>query len=300
VIYTAPAGATLTGIEIARSDPRTIYVAMATTGTHPMLVRSIDGGVHWTPFDLEPTAGANLFRIIAVDPADPMTITLRVIAAETESVVISHDGGQTFTKPLTLSCGQLTAYAKLASGTILVAGVVIDQFVGFRSIDGGQTFTNWTPLTLGPNGTPVNPDAGAPPVASCDGGVAGVAAEVPGVPHLLALSVRDGKLYAAAKNYSDNYAIGVSEDEGRTFAPVMQYSDVKSIRTCAQQTCVGSCLYQASQQIWPQSICGSATTTPPPAKTSGGCQLGERPSGVVGVGLVLAALCVARARRSRR
>ncbi|HEX4404823.1 MAG TPA: hypothetical protein VH560_08340 [Polyangia bacterium] len=298
-IYTAPAGATLTGVEIARSDPQTIYVAMATTGTHPMLVRSIDGGVHWTPFDLEPTAGANLFRIIAVDPADPMTITLRVIAAETESVVISHDGGQTFTKALTLSCGQLTAYAKLASGTILVAGAVIDQFVGFRSIDGGKTFTNWTPLTLGPNGTPLNPDAGAPSVASCDAGAS--AAEMPGVPHLRALSVRDGKLYGAAKNYSDDWAVGVSTDDGLTFAPVMKYSDVKSIRACAQQTCVDNCDYQASQFIWSQSICGPAkTVTPPPTKSGGGCQLGQRPSGVLGAVLLLAALAVARARRARR
>jgi hypothetical protein len=298
-IYTAPAGATLTGIEIARSDPQTIYLAMATTGTHPVLLRSTDGGGHWTPSDLEPTAGPNLFRIIAVDPADPLTVTLRVIAPETESVVISHDGGQTFAKALTLSCGQLTAYAKLSSGTILVAGAVVDQFVGFRSTDGGKTFTNWTPLTLGPNGLPLNPDAGAPPESSCDGGANdAITAEVPGVPHLLALTERGGKLYGAAKNYSDDWAVGVSSDDGLTFAPVMQYSDVKSIRACAQQTCIASCKYQAGLFIWPPSTCGA--TTPPPAKSGGGCQLGERPSGVVGVALLLAALCVARARRPRR
>jgi hypothetical protein len=301
-IYTAPAGATLSGIEIARSDPQTIYLAMATTGTHPMLLRSIDGGGHWTPSDLEPTAGPNLFRIIAVDPADPLTITLRVIAAETESVVISHDGGQTFAKALTLSGGQLTAYAKLASGTILVAGAVIDQAVGFRSTDGGKTFVNWTPLTLGPNGVPINPDAAAATTSDDDAGAdAGPPAEVPGVPHLRALAERDGKLYGAAKNYSDDWAVGVSTDDGLTFAPVMQYSDVKSIRACAQQTCVASCMYQASQFIWPQAICGAATTTPPPVtKSGGGCQLGERPSGVLGAALLLAALCVARVRPPRR
>jgi hypothetical protein len=304
-IYTAPAGATLSGLEIAKSDPQTIYLAMATTGTHPMLVRSSDGGGHWTPSDLEPTAGPNLFRIIAVDPTDPMTITLRVIAAETESVVISHDGGQTFATALTLCGGQLTAYAKLASGTILVAGAVIDQAVGFRSTDGGKTFANWTPLTLGVNGVPLNPDAGAAPAATCDAGASADAAtppEVPGVPHLLALAVRDGKLYGAAKNYSDDWAVGVSTDDGLTFAPVMKYSDVQAIRACAQQSCAASCMYQASQFIWPQSICGPATTTTPPPvqKSGGGCQLGARPSGLVGAALLLAALCVARSRRPRR
>jgi photosystem II stability/assembly factor-like uncharacterized protein len=299
-IYTAPAGATLSGIEIARSDPQTIYLAMATTGTHPVLLRSSDGGGHWTPSDLEPTAGANLFRIIAVDPADPLTVTLRVIAPETESVVISHDGGQTFAKALTLSGGQLTAYAKLASGTILVAGAVIDQAVGFRSTDGGKTFANWTPLTLGPNGVPINPDAAAATTAPDAGADGAAAAEVPGVPHLRALAERDGKLYGAAKNYSDDWAVGVSTDDGLTFAPVMQYSDVKAIRSCAQQTCVASCMYQASQFIWPQSICGATTPPPPVNKSGGGCQLGERPSGLLGVALLLAALCVARVRRARR
>jgi hypothetical protein len=304
-IYMAPAGATLSGIEIAKSDPQTIYLAMATTGTHPMLLRSSDGGGHWTPSDLEATAGPNLFRIIAVDPADPLTITLRVIAPETESVVISHDGGQTFAKALTLCGGQLTAYAKLASGTILVAGAVIDQAVGFRSTDGGKTFVDWTPLTLGANGVPLNPDAAAATTAACDAGAdadAATPAEVPGVPHLRALAERDGKLYGAAKNYSDDWAVGVSTDDGLTFAPVMQYSDVKTIRSCAQQTCVASCKYQASQFIWSQSICGPATTTTPPpgGKSGGGCQLGEPPSGVLGAALLLAALCVARARRPRR
>jgi hypothetical protein len=299
-IYTAPAGASLTGIEIAKSDPQTIYVAMATTGTHPMLVRSIDGGTTWTSTSVESVAGPNLFRIIAVDPADPMTVTLRVIAAETESVVISHDGGQTFTKALTLSGGQLTAYAKLASGTILVAGAVIDQAVGFRSTDAGKTFVHWTPLTLGPNGVPINPDAAAMTASNDDAGAhAAPAAEVTGVPHLLALTERDGKLFGAAKNYSDNWAIGVSTDEGMTFAPVMQYSDVTSIRSCAQATCVGSCKFQAGMEVWPPETCGAPAVTPM-VKSGCGCQLGERPSGLFGAALLLAALGAARVRRSRR
>jgi hypothetical protein len=302
-IYTAPAGATLSGLEIARSDPKTIYLAMATSGPHPVLVRSIDAGATWTTTSIEATAGPNLFRIIAVDPADPLTITLRVIAPETESVMISHDGGQTFATALTVCGGQLTAYAKLASGTILVAGAVIAQAVGFRSTDGGKTFAPWTPLTLGDGGVPLDPDAGAAPTSACDAGAAdaGPPAEVPGVPHIVALGERGGMLFGAAKNYSDDWAVGVSFDEGLTFKPMMKYSDVKAIRSCAQQSCLGLCQYQASQLIWSQSVCGPATTTPPPVpKSGGGCQLGERPSGLLGAALLLAALSVARSRRPRR
>ena len=150
-IFTAPAGATLSGLEIARADPQTIYLAMTTPGPapmllpHPMLVRSTNGGTSWTTVDVQPFLGSNLFRIIAVDPIDPKVVTLRVIAPDSESVAISRDGGQTFTTALTVKSGQLTAYVRLDSGTILVAGAVISQAVGFRSTDGGKTFTDWVP-----------------------------------------------------------------------------------------------------------------------------------------------------------
>ena len=43
-IYVAPAGAELLGVEIARADPRVIYLAIAAPGPHPMLARSDDAG----------------------------------------------------------------------------------------------------------------------------------------------------------------------------------------------------------------------------------------------------------------
>ena len=46
-LYTAPAGASIVGIEIARSDPQVIYltyVTVTSTGYDPFLVRSTDGG----------------------------------------------------------------------------------------------------------------------------------------------------------------------------------------------------------------------------------------------------------------
>ena len=46
-LYTAPAGASIVGIEIARSDPQVIYLTYVTvtgSGYDPFLVRSADGG----------------------------------------------------------------------------------------------------------------------------------------------------------------------------------------------------------------------------------------------------------------
>jgi hypothetical protein len=290
-IFMAADGVTLAGLESARSDPRTIYLASYTrVGFHPTLQRSADGGTTWTPIDVEPSLGANDFRIIAVDPDDANVLTLRVLEPTGESLAVSRDGGATFTKMFTIA-GQLTAYVRLDSGTILVAGALATDGVGYRSTDGGRTFTDWTPLTESDGGVP---DVGA------DGGA-------PRPPHIRALAARGGKLYAAAKNFTDDWAIGVSTDEGATFERIARYRDVASIRACVQVSCMESCESQAGAQVWPPSVCGDASAPPPPppmtAKTGCGCGLGA--GGSPGAALppvlgALAALCVARARRRRR
>ena len=278
-LFTAPATGTLASVEIARSDPQTIYLAMTTTTveagktlTHPSLVRSMDGGTTWTPLDVEAALGQFNFLIIAVDPLDAKTLTLRVIEQSGESIAVSTDGGVTFKKTLTVAGAQFTAYARLDSGTELLGGVVNTTAVGYRSTDGGLTFTPWTSAPL---------------------------------LHLRALATRGGKLYAAAKNYSDNIGVAVSTDEGATFTKLMQYDEVKSIQACAQAACAESCLYQSTQAIWDKSVCGAPTTMMPPPAAKGGCGCGlVAPGGrrAVGTGVVgLAALCLlARGRRPRR
>ena len=123
---------------------------------------------------------------------------------------------------------------------------------------------------------------------------------MPGVPHLQALAVRGGKLYAAAKNYSDDWAIGVSSDDGLTFKPMMRYTDVTSIRSCAQKACLDSCEFQASQVIWPLAICGAPPKPPTVSKSGCGCGLFAPGASAPGALLLLAALCFAHARRRRR
>jgi MYXO-CTERM domain-containing protein len=267
-LYDGTTADVLMGVESARGDPKTIYVAAFTVpGIHPKLLRTRDGGATWTTLDLEPQLGPNNFRLIAVDPEDANTVTLRVIQQNGEAVAISHDGGETFAKPIFLEGGVLTSYAKLASGTQLVAGFVLDKARGFRSTDGGKTFSDWQ------------------------------------IPHLRAMAVRGSKLYAAAKNYSDDWAVGVSTDEGLTFTPLTRYDQVKSIRACVQATCQDACLMLVSRQVWTQSVCDGSP--PPPPASSGGCGCGVTgPAGGAISALALAALAgvaaTARRRRQRR
>jgi MYXO-CTERM domain-containing protein len=284
-IFTAPVGATFAGVEIVRSAPQTIYISMYTSvpapGIHPKLARTIDGGMHWDTLDLEPLIGGNNFRIIAVDPDDAKTISLRVVEPDGDTFAISHDGGGTFMKPFKLDGGSLTAYARLDAMTVFVGGAVKDQGRGFRSTDGAMTFQDWTqPTSLG-NGT-----------------------TVPTL-HLSALAARGGKLYAAAKNYSDSVAVAVSTDAGLTFRKLMSYEDVKSIRACAQDACYDSCRYQSTQQVWDAAICGKAPQVaepPPMQKTGCGCRIGGAGGArgaIAVVALLAAAGFVTRSRRRR-
>ncbi len=230
-LYAAPAGANIVSVEIARSNPMVVYMAMYTTpGRHPRLLRSGDGGRTWMDRDVEAALGANEFRILTVDPNDADVLYLRVIALGVESVMVTRDAGMTFATPITVRGGSLSAFVRLASGTVLVGGLVnLDgggmNGVGYRSTDGGNNFVPWA---LAPQ------------------------------PHILGLAERDGVLYVAGKNYSDGWALATSRDDGVTVTPLSSYADVRGVMPCAMGICGDQCRLVASQAVWTNDVCTGA------------------------------------------
>ncbi len=290
-LYTAPAGASIVGIEIARTDPQVVYLTYVTLTNgsyHPMLVRSPDGGQSWTELDLLAPLGAGIVRILAVDGDDSALVYLRVIGATSETLAVTRDGGMTFATPLSLANGALSAFARLASGTVLVGALVNlagggggTMGAAYRSTDGARTFLRWT-LTPDPQ------------------------------PHLVGLGERvvggQSTLYLSGKNYSDGWALATSTDEGLTVKPLMSYDQVAGIKACVQQQCLDSCQYQEMQGIWDPAVCtgrdgGVADGGGGPAGSSG-CHCaaaGGGTSGAAGMaGLSLAAAAAALGRRRRR
>ncbi len=259
-LFVAPANAPIVGIEIARSDPNVIYLAYyltLTVGRDPVLVRSSDGGKNWTTLDVQAALGPNMVRIFAVDPADPDLVYLRVIASGSEIVAVTQDGGMTFAQPLTIPNGAATAFARLASGTVLV-GARLNfagdgggaSGAGYRSTDGGKSFVPWI----------LNPQ-----------------------PHIVGLAERvsgqQATLYLSGENYVDGWAIASSTDEGVTVTPVMSYDQVRGIKACAQQSCANTCNYEEMQAVWTPDVCTGAlldagTVTPPPPPAGSGCHCG--------------------------
>jgi hypothetical protein len=256
-LYTAPAATNIVGVEIARSDPQVIYLATYTTpNRHPVLVRSGDGGKSWETRDVEAALGANEFRILAVDLDDANLVYLRVVVpGNIERVAITRDGGMTFAIPIEVTNGMLSAFARLASGTVLVGALTFleggaTSGTGYRSTDHGATFAPWT---LCPQ------------------------------PHILGLAERGGVLYVAGKNYSDGWSLATSTDEGATITALSTYDQVRGIVACAQSTCAPNCAFEVSAAVWTRDVCdgtlANAGTIPAGPTATATEQCGGAPAG---------------------
>jgi MYXO-CTERM domain-containing protein len=235
-LYTAAAGDNISGVEISRSMPATVYLTLTSGPTHlPKLAQSTNSGSTWQLHDLSGhlPAGTNFIRLIAVDPTNPQKVFLRIRSlgdgGTTEGVAVTTDGGATASVTLSFPGGILSAFTLMSSGTIMLGGVVGTTNVAYTSADGGGTFQ---PVT-----TPQ--------------------------PSFRGLSSRGGTLFVVADNQADGYAVGTSTDLGKTWTPLMAYEDIQAIQTCLMSFCQTDCLTRAGAGQWSPDMC-SATPSPLP------------------------------------
>ena len=204
MLYQPSDGDTVSSVEIARSDPGVVYVALLDQDQHPKLARTGDAGAHWTVTDLSADLGLGLLRIIAVDPSDADTVLLRWSSMEGGEAarldprrrrerLRSRCRSRT-TSPRLPECptAPWSLSAVVAVSPAMKAGLFVSQ-------DDGLTFQ-----------------------------------ENDSVPGVLALAQRDGVLYAAADNFADGYALGASSDEGMTWQPIVRFDQIASIMACLQ------------------------------------------------------------------
>jgi uncharacterized membrane protein YgcG len=256
VLYQASAGDALNGVEIARSDPRVVYVAVTSQGGSPRLARTGDAGAQWTVGDLSTGLGLGSVRIIAVDPNDANTVLLRWTGIDgTDAIGVTRDGGATVAKTLSIP-SSFTAFARMPDGALVLGG---KAFVGqqlipalFVSHDGGMTF-----------------------------------AENDAVPGIVALAQRGGILYAAADNFVDGFALGASSDEGATWQPVLRFDQVGSIAACLRTNpqCQASCEALAGKglgspgKIWEEAVCAGSGGSQGAGGAAGGAGAGSGAAG---------------------
>jgi hypothetical protein len=239
--YTAAAGDHITGVEIARSDPQTVYLTLTSGSTYvPKIAVTNNGGTSWALHDLSTTlpAGTYSIRLVAIDPTKPKTLILRVGSGAGEALAISTDGGVSATTPLTFPGGVFTAFARMSSGSLIAGGVVGTTNVGYRSTDGGASF---------------------PPL--------------PAVPFTFkAMSARGTTLYAALDNMTDAFAIETSADEGTSWRPLMRFNKdvdggatgyIQAIQTCVMSFCQTDCDTRSSAELFSEDVCSAAVMPGP-------------------------------------
>jgi MYXO-CTERM domain-containing protein len=198
-VFTAPAGWEINTLEVARSDPRVVYLTLySLMGAAPNRVaRTTDGGQTWDLITPMAGLGNSDLYIAAIDPVDPRKLYFRAITGnEQERLALSEDGGDTASTPL-VPDGKLTAFARLPDGAVLVGALKGADGRLYRSTDGGHSFT-LVSMAIHPRG----------------------------------LAERGGKLYAATDDVLDGHALEVSTDRGDSWQPVMSFKDIGSISSC--------------------------------------------------------------------
>jgi MYXO-CTERM domain-containing protein len=268
-VFTAPEGWEVSTLEVARSDPRVVYLTLySLMGAAPnRIARSSDGGQTWSVVTPTTAVGSSDLWIAAVDPADARKIYFRALTGNgQERLALSEDGGDSATTPL-VTDGVLTAFVRLPDGGVLVGALSGAEGRVYRSTDGAHSFTRLA--------APIHPRG---------------------------FAERGGKIYAATDNVLDGHALAVSGDGGQSWRPLMSFKDIASISRCGPlpDACANSCALLLGAGLVSPGLCGAArpdgaAAMPPPG--DGGCSCRVAPGPPGGAVLLLPLLLLARRRR---
>jgi len=240
VRYTAASGDIVTGVEIARAAPATIYLTLISgAASTPKLGKSADGGATWQLRDLTAALGAGVrsVRLVAIDPENAARVYLRVADAGGERLAITDDGGVTAASPLMLPGGVMTAFVRTPSGAMLVTGKIGLGPVMYRSTDGAATF-----------------------------------ATLPVPPTLLGMTARGNLIYGASDTLVETEGAFVSEDQGTSWQPLLSFDAIQAIAPCVKTLCQDDCQLRAGLGQWSSDMCDAV---PAPRATDGGAPTGD-------------------------
>jgi uncharacterized protein (TIGR03382 family) len=188
-------GGLITGVELSKSQPGVVYAtSVPFSGPGATLARSSDFGATWKDWPISVPSGVEAL-IMAIDPADPDTVYLRVVAALTDSVWITRNGGQSFDTPLTIN-GQFSSFLRATDGALYLGTLAGMLYVRAA---GATDFTSHA------------------------------------APHFRCLGQRPGasRIFACGDMGIDGFSVGYSDDNGATFQRLMNFVDLLGPLTCA-------------------------------------------------------------------
>lgn len=109
-------------VDIAPSQPKRLWLSgrYGKPDYPGVLERSDDGGATWERFDIPGSDDQSLPYIGAVDPSDPDVVYVRLDGEPDDTLVVTRDGGASFTPALTM--GSMLAFAVSPDGATVLAG----------------------------------------------------------------------------------------------------------------------------------------------------------------------------------
>jgi len=279
-LFEAEVGFDISGLELPAADPSILYLTWASSKSGELrsgIIRLRDRGTTIDRYDHFTTLQGNPLGIATVDRKDARKIFLRAFGTEHDRLAISEDGGATVRVALEVS-RSLVGFVQREDGVLFAAARDVDGGTLFVSRDEGKTFTAQTGVQ----------------------------------PRFRALGGRGSRLYAAGDDAADGFALGASDDDGRTWQPLLHFKDVERVKSCPgtglPQACGPSCIRLSSIELFRPQVC--SFYTPPDAAPSDAamappspgchCGVGGR-AGTSGLPLAFVALAaIAAVTRSRR
>ncbi len=261
-------------VETAPSNPQRVYVSgqEGPPGYAGVLQRSDDRGATWQELPIPGSDSTNLPYIGGVDPNNPDIVYVRLDSDPSDSLVVSKDGGMTWTT-IYDAVGKLESFALSPDGATVATGGDMDGVLTAPS----STLAFTKASSVGP----------------------------------LCMTWTAAGLYACADEFVDHFTAGISVDQGKTFTPLMHLADLCGPLTCGSGTSVGQQCPALWEPIAASlyATCGPADAGPTTSASSGGstatskgcsCSVPGGAAGGAAAGLALAGVLLAVGRRRSR
>jgi MYXO-CTERM domain-containing protein len=186
-------------VDTAPSNPMRVYISGRTgPPNYPGVIeRSDDRGATWQVFPIPGADDTHLPYIGAVDPNDPDIVYVRIDSDPSDSLMVTKDGGMTWSTAFTAS-GKLNGFALSPDGSTVALG------------------TPGVPQASGPNTDPGVWTAPTSTLQFTQQSKVGA----------LCLTWSSSGLYACANEFVDKFTAGLSTDGGKTFQAIMHLAGI--------------------------------------------------------------------------
>jgi photosystem II stability/assembly factor-like uncharacterized protein len=264
-------------VDVAPSNPMRVYISgRYGAPSYPgALQHSLDRGQTWEKLDVPGSDDTHLPYLSAIDPNDPELLYVRLDGDPVDALLVSKDGGKSWSTAFE-SVGNLYGFALSPDGSTVYIGGGKDGL--WRAPTSTLTFEKIADLTI-----------------RC-------------------LTATEAGLYACADEFADGFTAGFSDDQGKTWKPLMHLASPCGPLACDEGTSVATkCRdpWGVTQLTINAEPCDAGSTTnppPPPPDTTptdpGGCGCRAAPSVGAGAGagaaLGLAVAVWLRGRQRRR